>query len=348
MRRRIRSILKRRPVISSGLLVIALVFGIAGTGRGLAWARWELFTLGVDRASSIPPSTPTHVAGWSFAFGDRAVSLRVPICVRELDSARGVDTRAMFNARGSLRAHYVAHVVRSQSKSAFVDSLSRQLSLVRRERGLDDDEYLELLVRAVQSLRHATVEQRVRLPVEVVSSGFGVCSEKALLLASLMVHEGYETGMWVFDSQNHVALGVRSDTAQFGDSGYAFIETTRSAFVGEYDVAYRAAGPVSLPPQFIALGGERRYEAGAEVEYILRRLSAARQQENSLGSGSRRRLVRLDGRLGPDPTICARGQAAHGLVSYIQGQTDDREAVFEWLLRSATKATAQTPPALMH
>ena len=346
MRQRLQSAFFRRPVFITGLALLAVVLTVALSAQAFAWARWELFALRIDRASSACPSPVDSHASWSFAFGDAAVRLSVPICADELDAAHDVDTRAMFNATAALRARYVAHVVRAQSRSPFVAALSRQLRAVRSDRALDDDQYLELVVRAVQSLRYGTVESRVRLPVEVVSSGFGVCSEKALLLAALMVHEGYQTGMWVFDSQNHVALAVGSDAAQFRGSGYAFIETTRNAYVGEYDVDYMASGPLARPPQFISFGAGRRYHAGAEVEYILSRLEVAKEQRDVLGP-SRMRQVWLGRGRDADPVLTTRKQAARDLVSYIRGQTDDREAAFERLVRSAAEAAAEGPPALL-
>ncbi len=348
MLRRLRSAFDRRPVGTIGLAAIVAVVVVVLVGHAVAWARWELFTWRVDHASSVPASAPRVVASWSFAFGDRAVRLRVPIQRAELEAARGVDTRAMFDATGALRAHYVRHVVRAQSGSAFIEALSRQLRQVKGERGLDGDEHLELLVRAVQSLRYDTVERRVRLPVEVVESGFGVCSEKALLLAALMVHEGYQTAMWVFDSQNHVALGVGSDAAESRDSGYAFIETTRNAYVGEYDVAYLASGPVSRRPHFIELGGSRRFQAGAQVEYILRELSAAKQRSDALGKHARVTAARLGQRVVSDPALTTQALAARKLVRYIRGQTDERNAVFERLLRSAAESAARERPALIY
>ena len=236
----------------------------------------------------------------------------------------------------------------AQSRSAFIGALSGQLRLVRDERDLDDDEYLELLARAVQSLRYGTVERRVRLPVEVVSSGFGVCSEKALLLAALMVHEGYQTGLWVFESQNHVALGVGSDAAQFRNSGYAFIETNRNAYVGEYDKTYLASGPVLRPPQFIALGGHRRYRSGAEVQFILNQLSAAKRRTDVYGSHARANVMGLGNEAVSDTAVMTEAQSARNLVSYIRGQTDQRGAAFERLLRSAARAAAEGPPAFLH
>ena len=348
VRGRIHSVFRRRPVVATGFAVAVVIVAAVLSVQAFGWARWEVFGRRIDVASAMPAPAPTRFASWSFAFRDRAVSLRVPVSTAELDAAQGVDTRAMFRARGSLRKHYISRVVRVQSTSAFIRALSQQLRSVQRERGLDHDEYLELMVRCVQSLRYDTVEGRVRLPIEVVASGFGVCSEKALLLAALMVHEGYETGMWVFDSQNHVALAVGSDAAQFRESGYSFIETTRIAYVGEHDADYRASGPVARPPQFIALGGTRRYHAGYEVEYILRQLDQATRRCDTLEPYSRLATTAPAQLSDQYLRLASQGLAARSLARYIRGQTDEREAVFERLMRSAVEAAANEPSALVY
>ncbi len=348
VKRRLLVAFRRHPVVATGLIAALTVFVAILVAQAVAWGRWELFAQRVDRASAARGVGAERFASWSFAFGDQAVRVRVPVDEAALRAAQGIDTSAMFRASGELRAHYVAHVVGVQSRSSFIADFSEQLRRIRWSRHLDDDEYLELMTRAVQSLPHRTEQQRVRLPIEVAASGFGVCSEKALLLASLMVHEGYQTAMWVFDSQNHVALGVGSYAAQFRDSGYAFIETTRNAYVGEYDPEFLASGPVERPPQFISLGGTTRYQAGLQVEYILGRLSAAKRQAEVLRYYSGLRFVRENGTHRTYEALASRADAARLLANYIRGQTDQRGTLFDRLLRGAADASADDPPAFIH
>ena len=313
--------------------------------QAIGWARWQVFALRIDAASRyrevVQPRT--SFTSWSFAFRDRAVRLRVPIDSTELSRARQVDTGAVFRARGALRARYVSRIVRAQSESVFIGALAEELQRVRDERGLDSDEYLELMARAVQSLPYGTQGSRVRLPVEVVSSGFGVCSEKALVLGALMVHEGYRTGMWVLDSQNHVALGVASDAATFRGSGFAYIETTRVSYIGQVAEAYRAAGPVARPPQFIDIGGSQRYRAGYQVEYILRELTSAQETSALLEPYVKGFGVAPESWRTRYEEMLRRSETARRLASYIKSQADDRGAVFELLVASAAQAAEGEP-----
>lgn len=342
---RFRIVLRRRPVLAAASVLVAMGLLAFCAVQAVGWARWQVFALRIDAASRVQDALPTQTkfASWSFAFRNRAVTLRVPVDLAELARARQVDTGQVFLARGSLRSRYVACIVRAQSKSGFIDGLAQELRRVRSERGLDDDEYLELMVRAMQSLPYGIQGWRVRLPVDVVSSGFGDCADKALALGALMVHEGYKTGVWVLDSQNHAALGVASDAATFRDSGYAYIETTCVSYIGQVADKYRAAGPVARPPQFIAIGGTRRYRAGYQVEYILRELAAAQESSALLEP-----YVRL---LGTSPEswrvryrdLALRREAAIRLATYIRGQSDEREAVFERLVASTANVEAGGP-----
>jgi hypothetical protein len=340
--------LLRRPVLTTAVVMVCAVVLAVGALQAIGWARWQVFAVRIDAASRTQAASPTgrSFASWSFAYRDRAVTLRVPLDRAELARARGVDTAAVFRARGTLRSHYITRIVRAQSEGRFIEGLAEALRSVRRERGLDDDEYLELLARAVQSLPYGTEGQRVRLPIEVIASGYGVCSEKTLVLGALMVHEGYDTAMWVLDSQNHVAVGVASDAATFRDSGYAFIETNHASFIGQVAKEYRAAGPVASPPQLIEFGGTRRYRSGHEVEYILRELRAAQETSAVLESyshlfGSVATMLREE-----NEDLPGRRAAARSLADYIRGQTDEREAVFERLVASAAISAVGGPPAL--
>ncbi len=179
----------------------------------------------------------------------------------ELEALRDFPAEKAFHYRGRWRARFVSTLVDMQVRCGFLDEIAIQLRNSARRLRLDDDEYLEFLVSAVQSIPYVAPDSGVRTPVEVVYEGEGICTEKSVLLASLMVHEGYDTVMWSFRSQHHVAVGVATSGPSYRDTGYAFIETTSRAFIGQVDPVYRGAGPVYSPPEQIEFGGVKRYEA---------------------------------------------------------------------------------------
>ncbi|MRR12917.1 hypothetical protein EG835_10740 [bacterium] len=195
--------------------------------------------------------------------------VRMQVDAAELRAAERLDTERIFGAGGALRRRYVQAVVTAQAESPFMDRLVSETRRIRDERDLDSDEYLELLVTAVQSIPYGDTDVDTLLGPQVCASGSGICTDKSLLLASLLVREGYDSVLWVFSTQKHVAVGVRSASADFRDTGYAFIETTALRFIGQASQEYLAPGPVAESPVQISLGGTRAYAAGDEVEVIL-------------------------------------------------------------------------------
>jgi hypothetical protein len=321
-------------VFACGLAVFAI-----GAGQLLGLARCEIFTRQVEAIDRGATSANATVAAWSFAFGDRACTISVPVLDSELQRVRSIDTGPIFISEGKLREDYILRLVEAQSRSAFIDRMSTELRAVRSARGLDDDRYLELLVRAVQSIPFGSDDGRMRLPAEVVASGFGLCSEKSFLLAALMVHEGYDTAFWVLESQNHVAPGVAVDSPlDFRGSGYAFIETTRIAYIGEISKENRAAGPLARPPQLVRLGGAKRYQTGEQVAYVLGELERAERATRDpqpyprlltslpLASGDVYRAIQREREL------------AIRRVTYLRGQSDEPEAAYAYLMRAAYSA----------
>jgi len=329
---------KHRPLLTAVLFLSALGLFALGFSQLVGLVRCEVFARQVESIDE-HPSSAELTASWSFAFGDRACRLEAPIRWSDVERSRDIDTRAVFESRARLREDYVARLVLAQSRSDFVDGLAEQMRAVKNERRLDDDRYLELMTRAVQSIPFGSREARMRLPVEVVASGYGVCSEKSLLLAALMLHEDYDTAFWVLESQNHVAPAVAVDGADFRNSGYAFIETTRLAYIGEVSNRDRAAGPVARPPRLIRLGGTKRYGAADQVAYILSELERAEMREGLLRPALAH-VAFMPEKWRPTYEAALRErQSARRLVRYLRGQSDDPMAAYAYLTGSATSST---------
>jgi hypothetical protein len=272
---------------------------------------------------------------WTFPFRERNVTVTARLSAGELEKAEDVVTEDVFTTDGWLRDRYVRGLIETQSHSPFVARLAADLAGTAREMGLDDDGRLELMVAAVQAIPYGEICREIRLPVETVAYRSGVCTEKTVLLGALLLHDGWDTCVWVFDSQRHVAIGVGGDAATFRDSDYVFIETTGPAYVGQAAAGYRSCGPIADPPQTIHVGGDRAYGSGDQIAYILGILEIAER-------GSRR--LEPYGEYAED-TAGALGQRyrryanvaerAGVLADYIEQNTHDRPAVYERLRREA-------------
>ncbi|HJJ55527.1 MAG TPA: hypothetical protein O0X99_00935, partial [Methanocorpusculum sp.] len=55
-----------------------------------------------------------------------------------------------------------------------------------------------------------------------------LCFDKSLLLAYMLDKLGYDVVLLIFESSNHIAIGVKTNdtVSDFRGTGYAFIETT--------------------------------------------------------------------------------------------------------------------------
>ncbi|OPY37676.1 MAG: hypothetical protein A4E35_01105 [Methanoregula sp. PtaU1.Bin051] len=141
----------------------------------------------------------------------------------------------------------------------FYDDISRELGRLRYRDGktLLDDEYLEFLVSFVQQIPTESVSRTPRYPVEVVYDMKGTPEEKAILLANLLAHEGYDTALLVFPGKQHAAAGVRihlSTRNPFfrifsdGKRDYMYIDSSANRLIGMYPDGFDAIPePVVIP-----------------------------------------------------------------------------------------------------
>ena len=127
-----------------------------------------------------------------------------------------------------------------------IDSLLEDLRPIRDSLELNDDEYVDMLARFVQSIGYDENRGYVdvgghdakalgdpRMPVQILVDGIGDCDEKVILLAALLNREGFATAALYFEEEQHMSLGIRSSGEGFAGTGYDFIETTGLTYVSE-------------------------------------------------------------------------------------------------------------------
>jgi Transglutaminase-like domain len=259
MRTRLATYARRHPVKTAfygTVLILALVALALPTA---ALTRWWLFSRQVAALASLPPSGNPACVEWPVRFRGAQYRVAVHVYPSEIEAGRRLDTAWVFASRGAVRERYVRTLVQQQARARLVNELACQAQDVRDLLRLNNDAYLELLARIVQDIPYGRIGSEIGMPAEMIAEGRGVCTEKSVLLAALMLHEGYETAVLVLDSYHHTAVGVRSDDARFRTLPYAFVETTARRSVGEYDPGLLGWGPIGRPPQTIRLGGSKRF-----------------------------------------------------------------------------------------
>lgn len=235
---------------------------------------------GVVYPSIEPQDAEPRTVAHEFTFEGEAVTITLPVDGGLYAGAAAADKAVVRfgNARETdwVEEYYPAFVEEPHQEQFYADVLAA-FRAVRDARGLDADRYAELLCAFTQQLDYHTdpVDLSPKFPVETFVDGSGDCDDKALLLAGLLAREGYDVAILLFEPEQHVAVGIRSADAGYQNTGYAFIETTTSGFIGMEPDEVGNGGPLSSQPRVFPIGsGTTPYTAGGEVQAIL----AAREQ----------------------------------------------------------------------
>ncbi len=323
--------LRKRPVRSAALALLIVACCWWGASQLSGWADWAVFSGRLRSVERTGDSGRARVVTLAFPYRGQERSVSVRVDEAYLASARALPTAQVFGSSGRLQDAHVATLVQTESEGRFVGDLAQELRRLRTDLGLDPDEYVELLARAVQSVPYGTPDWQIRLPATLLEDGRGICTDKSVLLAALLLHEGYDTGIWVFDTQHHAAVAVRGSSPGFAGTPYSFIETTREAYVNEYDVDLLARGTYIAAPRLIQLGGTSLYTAACESLYVADELRRSRRSSEALAP------YRSYAERAEDPWRMSYAALAdeHELVTrraeWIRANSDDRAMVFDAL-----------------
>jgi len=149
-----------------------------------------------------------------------------------------------------------------------IESVLTQLRTIRDERDLNNDEYIELIVKYVQAIPYCEVhgtldlEERPigcpRTPIQVLVDGTGDCDETGMLLAVLLHREGYPVSLLHFRPEQHVAVGLRIEGDGFKGTGYAYIEPTSFSYISDVPETLGFDNEIVLEsmPIVLSMGGE--------------------------------------------------------------------------------------------
>jgi len=245
------------------------------------WLQWRAFLRGVDGMAAVADAPSIRPVTLTFRYAGQPYTLEVAVPEAEVTQSARVRTEHLFPLRDAVRERYFKRLVLAASRSGAVRSLADELRIIRLRERLDTDRYLELITRAVQEIPYGEVSREFLLPAEVLAGRSGVCSEKSVLLAALLSHEGYDTALIILDADGHVAVGVGSDEPGYLGSRFAFVETTAGMYVGQVEEAYRGVGPVPRAPQIVPVSSGTRYHASAEVDVIVRFLRQAQRDRTT-------------------------------------------------------------------
>lgn len=105
-------------------------------------------------------------------------------------------------------------------------------SLINSVNESNDDKKLKVLLTFVQSIPYDSAAFKAQIaiekyPYETLYENLGVCEHKSLLGAAIAAEMGYGVVLFTYDSERHMALGLKCPNSLSNyNSGYCFIETT--------------------------------------------------------------------------------------------------------------------------
>lgn len=136
-----------------------------------------------------------------------------------------------------------------------IDIIEQVTSQIK-ETTSDPIRQLQLAVTLVQNeirYDHKKLENtgnwNVYYPMETLIWKKGVCSDKSLLLGKILVYMDFKICFFLFEQNNHMALGIKTNSEGLAGSGFEYIETTGSFNIGEL--------PTSAPGQTLNLYSEQ-------------------------------------------------------------------------------------------
>lgn len=254
-----------RVAVASFGAAVALLAAWVGA-EIVAFRSWEATAAAV---AAVEPRGDVSVSILPFRYRGRTRFLTVPVSAEESAAAQRLPTGRIFARPAPLRDAYLRVLVRTQSTSHALGGVARQLRVIRDGLRLDGDEYVELIAAAVQEMAYDTPRADFQLPVRALATGRGVCVDRSVLLAALLVHEGYDAGLWTLAADNHVAVAIRGEGEGYRRSGYVFVEATRRAFVGEVPEDYAGLADWEPVPRLVVAGRGAAYRADVETAVIV-------------------------------------------------------------------------------
>lgn len=231
----------------------------------------------------------TQTVSHTFRFEGRERTISVVVAESLYQGARS-STKSVVRYGGSgssewIDEYYPAFIWDAEQDPFFTDLLA-PLRAIRTSEELDSDRYAELLVAFAQSFEYRTDpgELEPKFPVETFADRSGDCDDKALLLAGLLAREGYDVAIMLFEPEQHVAVGVRTEGPCYRGTGYAFVETTSPGYIGMVPTGLEGGITLESAPRVIPIGeGTVAYESGHEVAAILALLATADERIMELG-----------------------------------------------------------------
>lgn len=226
----------------------------------------------IDHGDATPDYT---TIGDAFSFQDREITINYSVDKVLYEDAKNTD-KYVYLYENISDSEWTSEYYRSFVNSEYMDevyaAILGSLRQVKDQLSLDDDEYAELISVYVQSIPYNTdeVDTDPKYPVETVFEDSGDCDDKSILLAGLLLKEGYDVVLLEYESEEHMNVGIRSNGCEYRNTGYATIEATDVNLIGWEKIEIGDGEVLDSDPLVITFDNEGGlyYTACSQVQAI--------------------------------------------------------------------------------
>lgn len=126
-------------------------------------------------------------------------------------------------------------IYRSMLEDKYQDKYLLSLVAAIKAKSSIPDEQAKIAVSLVQTIDYVDEgpTSYLKYPYEVLYNNHDACAGKSILLSYLLKNLGYSSVLLLFDSENHMAVGIKTDNISYEyiNTGYAFIETNNPGII---------------------------------------------------------------------------------------------------------------------
>ena len=234
----------------------------------------------VDNSSA---GAPPIVVTRSFPFGNGSETITVAVNASVYAASKKTFRNTLLFGDQRLAApRYYGAMINDPSQDRIYRELLDRFRMIRSARNLSDDEYLELIAAAVQSIPYKDGgDLPPKYPAELLADNAGDCDDKSILIAGLLAREGYTVVLLRFGPEHHMTVGIGSDANLYRSTGYTYLEGMTPAYVGSPTAHLNI--PLNSDPFVIPVSrGPKLYHSGNETRSISAMLALAKEREAAL------------------------------------------------------------------
>ena len=157
---------------------------------------------------------------------------------------------------------FIAHPGIQTASSSILRALSAQSNGDSDQTAMHAIAFVQTGIRYDHDRANSPMSEGVRYPYETLAAGMGVCADKSLLLARLLLDLGYGVALFVFPRADHMALGIQVP-AGLGNLGtvFAFVETTQLHPIGLIPEKMQGGIRLDSRPEILEIGKGHAFEA---------------------------------------------------------------------------------------